>query len=31
MVGKGKHAELMKTCEVYREIVASQMSEEEAV
>jgi ATP-binding cassette subfamily B protein len=31
MVGKGRHAELMKDCGVYREIVASQMSEEEAV
>ncbi|MCL2420371.1 MAG: ABC transporter ATP-binding protein/permease [Defluviitaleaceae bacterium] len=26
----GTHAELMKTCEVYREIAASQLSEEEA-
>jgi len=31
IVGKGRHAELMKDCGVYREIVASQMSEEEAV
>jgi ATP-binding cassette subfamily B protein len=31
MVGAGKHTELMLTCEVYREIVASQMSAEEAV
>ncbi|PKM93495.1 MAG: multidrug ABC transporter ATP-binding protein [Firmicutes bacterium HGW-Firmicutes-1] len=29
VVGIGKHKELLKTCEVYREIVASQMSEEE--
>jgi ATP-binding cassette subfamily B protein len=28
-VGQGKHAELMKTCEVYREIVHSQLREEE--
>ncbi len=31
MVGKGRHADLMKTCQVYSEIVSSQMSEEEAV
>jgi len=31
MVGKGKHAELMRSCDVYKEIVASQMSAEEAV
>jgi ATP-binding cassette subfamily B protein len=31
MVGRGRHADLMKDCGVYREIVASQMSEEEAV
>jgi len=31
MVGVGSHAELMQTCGVYREIVASQMSAEEAV
>ncbi|PKM52581.1 MAG: multidrug ABC transporter ATP-binding protein [Firmicutes bacterium HGW-Firmicutes-7] len=29
IVGIGKHKELLKTCEVYREIVASQLSEEE--
>jgi len=29
VVGNGKHHELMKSCEVYREIVASQLSEEE--
>lgn len=29
MAGKGTHAELMKTCEVYREIATSQLSEEE--
>lgn len=29
MVGIGKHAELMKTCAVYKEIVLSQFSEEE--
>jgi ATP-binding cassette subfamily B protein len=29
MVGMGTHRDLMKTCEVYREIVASQLSEEE--
>lgn len=29
LVGKGNHKELMNTCEVYREIVASQLSEEE--
>lgn len=29
MVGKGNHYELMKNCQVYREIVASQLSEEE--
>lgn len=28
-VGQGTHQELMQTCEVYREIAASQMSEEE--
>jgi ATP-binding cassette subfamily B protein len=31
IVGKGTHAELMGSCDVYREIVASQMSAEEAV
>jgi len=30
VAGLGTHAELMKTCEVYREIAASQLSEEEA-
>lgn len=29
IVGMGTHKELMKTCEVYREIVSSQLSEEE--
>ncbi|MDR1753662.1 MAG: ABC transporter ATP-binding protein/permease [Eubacterium sp.] len=29
IVGKGKHRELLKTCEVYREIAGSQLSEEE--
>lgn len=29
MVGIGNHEELYDTCEVYREIVASQLSEEE--
>lgn len=29
MVGIGTHRELLKTCDVYREIVASQLSEEE--
>ncbi|MFH2115792.1 MAG: ABC transporter ATP-binding protein [Spirochaetota bacterium] len=31
IVGRGTHLELLATCEVYREIVASQMSAEEAV
>lgn len=31
IVGKGTHQELMKSCELYREIVLSQMSEEEAL
>jgi len=30
VAGLGTHRELMKTCEVYREIAASQLSEEEA-
>lgn len=29
MVGKGKHADLLKDCEVYRQIAYSQLSEEE--
>ena len=29
IAGSGKHRELLKTCEVYREIVSSQLSEEE--
>lgn len=29
LVGKGKHRELLKKCQVYQEIVASQLSEEE--
>ncbi len=31
IVGVGKHKELMNSCEVYREIVSSQLSEEELV
>jgi ATP-binding cassette subfamily B protein len=31
MVGKGRHAELMETCEVYRDIALSQLSAEELV
>ncbi len=31
VVGKGRHAELMAACAVYKEIVASQLSAEEAV
>jgi ATP-binding cassette subfamily B protein len=30
VVGTGTHAELMRTCDVYREIVLSQLTEEEA-
>ena len=29
IVGKGTHEELMKTCETYRQIALSQLSEEE--
>jgi ATP-binding cassette subfamily B protein len=29
IVGMGKHRELLNTCEIYREIVLSQLSEEE--
>ncbi len=29
MIGKGRHAELMETCEVYRDIALSQLSREE--
>ena len=29
IAGIGKHQELMKTCEVYQEIVSSQVSKEE--
>jgi ATP-binding cassette subfamily B protein len=29
IAGCGTHAQLMKTCKVYREIAASQLSEEE--
>jgi len=29
IVGKGKHQDLMKTCDVYREIALSQVSQEE--
>ena len=28
IVGMGRHKELLQTCDVYREIVASQLSEE---
>jgi hypothetical protein len=28
-VGQGKHAELLKTCKTYREIVESQLDKEE--
>ena len=31
LVGQGKHEELLKTCDVYREIALSQLSSEEAV
>jgi ATP-binding cassette subfamily B multidrug efflux pump len=30
IVGRGRHEELLETCETYREIVASQLTEEEA-
>ena len=30
LVGKGKHQELMDSCEIYKEIVLSQLSPEEA-
>ena len=30
VVGRGRHAELLETCETYQEIVASQLSAEEA-
>ena len=29
IVGKGTHQELLKTCEVYKEIALSQLSKEE--
>ena len=29
VVGKGKHHDLLKTCPIYHEIAASQLSEEE--
>ena len=29
VVGQGKHHELLKTCDVYREIAESQLSKEE--
>ena len=29
IVGNGKHRELLKTCDVYRDIAKSQVSEEE--
>lgn len=29
VVGKGTHQELLKTCEVYKEIALSQLSKEE--
>ncbi len=31
IVGRGTHHELLRTCEVYREIASSQLSEEELV
>ncbi|MDR0465508.1 MAG: ABC transporter ATP-binding protein, partial [Treponema sp.] len=31
IAGKGKHGELLKTCEVYRQIAMSQLSEEELI
>jgi ATP-binding cassette subfamily B protein len=31
VVGKGKHKDLLRTCEVYRQIAMSQLSEEELV
>ncbi len=31
MIGKGRHAELMESCEVYRDIALSQLSREELV
>ena len=31
VVGKGTHRELLDTCDVYREIAMSQLSEEELV
>ena len=31
MVGKGNHEELMKTCDTYREMVASQLTSEEVL
>ena len=30
VVGRGRHEELLETCETYQEIVASQLSQEEA-
>ena len=30
VVGRGRHHELLETCETYQEIVASQLSAEEA-
>ena len=30
IAGKGKHSELLQTCGIYREIVSSQLSAEEA-
>ena len=29
IVGKGKHEELLKNCDIYKEIALSQLSEEE--
>jgi ATP-binding cassette subfamily B protein len=29
IVGKGKHEDLLQTCETYREIASSQLTEEE--
>ncbi len=31
VVGRGRHAELMKSCDAYRDIASSQLSEEELV
>jgi ATP-binding cassette subfamily B protein len=31
MVGKGTHKELLNSCDIYREIAMSQLSEEELI